>query len=265
MCRLAAYLGEELPLKTLLLEPEHSLYMQSWQPKELSYAKLNADGFGFGWYLPDGTPAAYCNQAPIWADFNLPGLGDALRAPLWLAMVRSATADYGASPLNVQPFRHGRLMFVHNGFIGDFNRGVRQAIVAELSAGVVENIRGLTDSEYLFGLLCEFAAKRSGDLEAALADTAGWCRQNLHEKPAMLNLVAADGDRLCALRFALHAEAPTLYYAEAGVTGFPAGSRLIASERLTGDGGWREVPAGHLLTLARERPAALRPLDQTGD
>ncbi len=261
MCRLAAYLGEELPLKTLLLEPEHSLYVQSWQPKELSYAKLNADGFGFGWYLPDGTPAAYCNQAPIWTDPNLESLGDALHAPLWLAMVRSATANYGLSPFNVQPFRRGRLMFVHNGFIGDFNKGVRHAIAAELDADILENIRGLTDSEYLFGLLCQFAAKRSGDLAAALADTVEWCRKSLSDKPALLNAVVTDGDQLCALRLALNAEAPTLYCAENSADGFPAGSRLIASERLTRDGDWREVPAGYLLTLKRGQPAVQVALD----
>ena len=265
MCRLAAYLGEELPLRKLLLEPEHSLYVQSWQPKELNYAKLNADGFGFGWYLPGGTPAIYCNQAPIWTDPNLKSLGDALHAPLWLAMVRSATSDYGSSPFNVQPFKHDRLMFVHNGFIRHFNQGVRQAITAELSADTLENIHGLTDSEYLFGLLCESVAKQSGNLEAALADTAGWCRRALGNKPAMLNIIVTNGDRLCALRFALRAEAPTLYYADAGVTGFPAGSQLIASERLNHDRGWRTVPDRHLLTLSRGQPAVLHPLDKAGD
>ncbi len=261
MCRLAAYLGEKLPLKTFLLEPEHSLYVQSWQPKELSYAKLNADGFGFGWYLPDGAPAAYRNQAPIWTDANLKSLGDALHAPLWLAMVRSATAEYDPSPFNVQPFRHDRLMFVHNGFIRDFNKGVRHAIAAELSADVLENIHGPTDSEYLFGLLCRFASKHPGNLETALADTAGWCRQNLPDRPAMLNVIVTDGDQFCALRLALNAEAPTLYYTDDGPPGFPADSRLIVSERLTGDGDWREVPAGHLLTIKRGQRAALKPLD----
>lgn len=161
-----------MPLKTLLLEPEHSLYMQSWQPKELSYAKLNADGFGFGWYLPNGMPAVYRNQAPIWNDVNLEDLGATLCAPLWLAMVRSATADYGSSPFNAQPFRYGRLMFMHNGFIRDFNKGIRHTIAAALSENVLENVRGLTDSEYLFGLLCEFSKKQHGNPEAALVDLA---------------------------------------------------------------------------------------------
>lgn len=260
MCRLAAYLGETLALKTLLLEPNHSLYVQSWQPKELRYAKLNADGFGFGWYLPDGTAAAYRNQAPIWNDPNLENLGAALHAPLWLAIVRSATADYGASQANVQPFRYARLMFVHNGYIEDFNRHARHAIAAELEPEILENVRGLTDSEYLFGLVCRFAAQRDGNLEAALADAADWCRRNLLDKAALLNVIITDGEQICALRFALHAEAPTLYYTRAAPPGFPADSQLIASERLTDGGDWREVPAGQLLTLRRGQAAALKPL-----
>ena len=260
MCRLAAYVGEKLPLKTLLLEPEHSLYIQSWQPKELSYAKLNADGFGFGWYLPDGTPATYRSQMPIWNDINLKDLGNTLHAPLWMAMVRSATANYGSSPLNVQPFRYGHLMFIHNGFIHHFNKGVRHMITAELSDDVLENIQGLTDSEYLFGLLCEFTKKHCGDLEAALAETAGWCRRNLSDKPAMLNVAVTDGQQVSALRFALNAEAPTLYFTPDNPPGFPAGSQLLASERLTGDD-WQKVPANHLLTLRHGQAATLKPLD----
>ena len=45
MCRLLAYLGEPIPLEELIFKPEHSLVVQSYQPKELEFALLNADGF----------------------------------------------------------------------------------------------------------------------------------------------------------------------------------------------------------------------------
>ena len=261
MCRLAAYLGEKLPLKTLLLEPEHSLYVQSWQPKELNYAKINADGFGFGWYLPDGTAVAYRNQAPIWNDSNLDTLSKTLHSPLWLAMVRSATADYGNFPLNIQPFKYGDLLFVHNGFIKDFNKGVRHAIMDELAADILDNIHGLTDSEYLFALLCQFTKTQSGHLEAALADTAEWCRQNLANRVGMFNIAVTDGNKICALRLALNEKAPTFYYNENKLSGFPENSQLIASEKLTNDADWHEIPIGHLLTLELKQVAKLTPLD----
>ena len=49
MCRLAAYLGPEIPLRSFLLDFPHSLYQQSWDPKELTEARLNADGYGVAW------------------------------------------------------------------------------------------------------------------------------------------------------------------------------------------------------------------------
>ena len=266
MCRLAAYLGEKLPLKTLLFEPEHSLYVQSWQPKELDYAKLNADGFGFGWYLRDGTPATYQNHIPIWGDSNLPDLAKTLHAPLWLSMVRSATASDGASPLNVQPFKYKRLMFVHNGFIKDFNRGVRHAMLAELSADLTDNIRGLTDSEHMFALLCHFSEKHHGDLTAALVECVHWCQKNLAHTVTMLNVIISDGKQISALRYALNTTAPSLYCSGHGssehqLPNFPTGAQLIASERLTDDDAcWRRVPESTLLTLERGRAAILQTL-----
>ena len=56
MCRLAAYLGPSLPLNQFLLDPPHSLVHQSWSPREMYYAKMNADGYGFGWYLYGDNP-----------------------------------------------------------------------------------------------------------------------------------------------------------------------------------------------------------------
>ena len=50
MCRLAAYIGPTLRLEELLLKPEHSLVKQSWAPREMMEARLNADGYGFGWF-----------------------------------------------------------------------------------------------------------------------------------------------------------------------------------------------------------------------
>ena len=253
---MTAYIGRDLSLKKLLLDPKYSLYTQSWQPRELSYAKLNADGFGFGWYPPNRNPAAYRSQVPIWTDNNLKDLSETLHAPLWLAMVRSATKDYQASPLNVQPFRYKHLLFLHNGFVKPFNHEIRLTISGELTPEILDNIQGLTDSEYLFALLCRFAAKRPGNLGEALAELAGWCMQNLDDRQVMLNVIASDGKQVCALRFALNADAPTLYHGNGKICGFPEDSQLIASEPLTDDD-WRKLSPGHLLTLAHGKTALL--------
>ena len=60
MCRLAAYKGPELLLRDLFHEGPHSLYQQAWNSQEMQGTTLNADGFGFGWHLPDGEAATFC-------------------------------------------------------------------------------------------------------------------------------------------------------------------------------------------------------------
>jgi glutamine amidotransferase len=91
MCRIAAYLGDPVPLGRFLLDPPHSLQVQGWAPQELKYAKLNADGYGFAWYDTEGQPAVYVNPGPIWSDPNLQHLARTLVSDLWIASVRSAT------------------------------------------------------------------------------------------------------------------------------------------------------------------------------
>lgn len=43
MCRLLAYLGSPISLEHLLYKPEHSLIVQSYQPREMTSGVVNAD------------------------------------------------------------------------------------------------------------------------------------------------------------------------------------------------------------------------------
>jgi len=256
MCRLAAYLGQPLSLKAFLLEPEHSLYLQSWQPQELTYAKLNADGFGFGWYLDDGRPAVYRNPAPIWADANLGGLAESLRRGLWLAMVRSATPGYANGLHNTQPFHDESLLFLHNGFIENFRGDLRKALLAALDDDIEAAVRGLTDSEYLFALLRQMRRDHpGGGVGDALRRTVAWLGERVGERCAMLNLIVGDGGALYSVRCAFNETAPSLYWLCDGAR------RFIASERLTpANGGWDAVPENRLLVVARDGEPALSAL-----
>ena len=94
MCRMTAYLGEsEIQLSSLVLEPEHSLLVQSYAPKEMMSGVVNADGFGTGWYAPevDEEPAVYRSVAPIWADRSFASIAPKVRSSTVFAAVRSAT------------------------------------------------------------------------------------------------------------------------------------------------------------------------------
>jgi glutamine amidotransferase len=51
MCRMVGYLGgPPVSLSSVVLEPEHSLHVQSYAPTEMASGVVNADGFG--WYAP---------------------------------------------------------------------------------------------------------------------------------------------------------------------------------------------------------------------
>lgn len=247
MCRLAAYLGEPIALETLLLKPAHSLFEQSWMPRELSYAKLNADGFGFGWYAREGEPLAYRQTMPIWADSNLPALASVLRAPLWLAMVRSATADYGVNSDNSQPFVFGGRMFMHNGFVKRFNERMRRDLLAQLDEETLASLRGHTDSEHLCALIHHFAAQ--SDPLNALRETATWCAQY---DTAMLNFIVSDGDAIYVMRHAVDEKPPTLYYVApktAQNANALAGGITVASECFDDDADWQTFPEHHIAVV----------------
>lgn len=246
MCRLAAYSGPPLMLKRLLFDPEHSLMKQSWAPKEMREAALNADGFGFGWYTADGDPAVYSSIFPIWNDRNLEGLGRALNARLWLANVRSATPGQGLGHTNTQPFAAGRVLFQHNGYIAGFRDHRREAFHRFLRPAIQAGIQGHTDSEYLFAVLRQCLEDVSGDVQAALLRTVETLPPLLDGHAALFNVVLCDGNLLLACRQAFNGgECPTLYFSDAHPA-FPR-ALVIASERFDDSETWRAMEPHSLI------------------
>jgi glutamine amidotransferase len=256
MCRLAAYLGPEVTLQQFLLDPPHSLYVQSWAPKELRYAKLNADGFGFAWYGPDDLPHCYVNAMPIWSDVNLTGLATSMGSDLWVASVRSATSGYATGVANTQPFADGELVFTHNGYIGEFARSMRTRLLDHLDTDVAGEIRGNTDSEHLFALLRHLLLDEDRSIETALAEAFALIERWSSRQESLLNLILSDGERLYAARHAIEHDCPSLYYSTDDEA-FPDGAQLVSSEPLTEGGFWQPVPEHHLLVLDAEAPPEL--------
>lgn len=157
MCRLAGYLGPAAPLSSLLMDPPHSLLVQSYRPRELREALVNADGVGVAWYPENGDvqPVRYRSTLPIWSDQNLAELAPRIRSNLILGAVRSATPGIGVSLANTQPFVHGRLSFFHNGYLEDFPHNFMRPIRNELSDDLYAGLEGTSDSEHLFALLLQ--------------------------------------------------------------------------------------------------------------
>ncbi|MDH5392990.1 MAG: ergothioneine biosynthesis protein EgtC [Gammaproteobacteria bacterium] len=247
MCRLAAYLGPETSLHHIVFDTNHSLEKQAWQPKELREAKLNVDGFGFGWFNENGQLARYRQTLPIWGDANLRDFCHSLQRPLWLCYIRSATPGLGTSLTNTQPFSYQSWQFLHNGYINNFSLDIRSRIRHFLPHSLESLIDGNTDSEYLFVLILHFF-QQSNDMPGAIREAFKQLKKWLEKERALLNIILSDGDQIIASSYAINGESPSLYYGK-DIEGFPKESQLLVSEKLNDDEHWQAIPAGSLIRL----------------
>ena len=215
----------------------------------------NGDGFGLGWYGAGEGPGVYHSIAPAWSDANLRELAAHVESPLFLVHVRAAIG----SPIqqtNCHPFRHGRWLFVHNGYVGDF-RAIRRdllwAIDPELFAGIV----GSTDTEVVFRLALTFGLEE--DPIRALERTVGLIEataSDLGVAPMVQGTFGvSDGSSLWATRYATEGRARSLFasadvdslhelYPEKKMwfTQATSADRLIASEPFSDlPGVWHEI------------------------
>jgi predicted glutamine amidotransferase len=215
----------------------------------------NGDGFGLGWYGGGEGPAVYRSVAPAWGNANLRELAAHVESPMFLAHVRAAIG----SPIqetNCHPFRHGRWLFVHNGYVGDFHiirRDLMWAIDPELFAGMV----GSTDTEVVFRLALTFGLEE--DPIRALERTVRMIGTTATERgvaPMVQGTFGvSDGSSLWAVRYATEGRARSLF-ASADVDSLhllyrekkmwfataTSGDRLIASEPFSDlPGVWHEI------------------------
>ncbi len=261
MCRLLGYLGPPILLESVLCEPEHSLIVQSYQPREMTAGLLNADGFGVGWYHAqrEANPFTYKNILPIWNDINLPNLSRYIESPCVLACIRSATAGQAVDLSNCQPFERDRLLFVHNGSIKNFRQTLYRPLRSQLSDAAYQSIQGSTDSEHIFALVVNELIKvpnlpLATALENALkiltalatAFDTSTAALDAGEIQFSANIILSDGHQLVASRFAWGMALPSLYWLQDDDR-FPQ-SILIASEPFFA-GSWQSFPAQSILCV----------------
>lgn len=261
MCRIVAYLGNNaVSLSSVVLEREHSLLVQSYAPREMMSGVVNADGFGCGWYVPevDGEPAVYRSDAPIWADRSFASIAPKTPSAAILAAVRSATPGLPAEESGVPPFASGPYLFAHNGAIKDFRHTAMRPLRDALSDESYSGLLGATDSETVFALLLDklrASEAPPGDADA-LAEAVADALRKVSEVcagpgvHAALNVGVTDGEALVFARCSTEGPGNSLYMLEDGGP-FP-NALVVASEKLDGDPGWREVPDRCLLVADRE-------------
>ncbi|CAN5492660.1 ergothioneine biosynthesis protein EgtC [soil metagenome] len=223
MCRHLAYLGSPRTLSSLVVEPEHALYAQSWAPRRQRHGTVNVDGFCVGWYVDRVAPVRYRRAQPIWTDASFASLAPTVSASCVFAAVRSATAGTSADESAAAPFTHDRWLFSHNGRLHDWDTarkalGPRAADVPDTRVGV--------DSALLFGLA--LSRWQSG---APLAEgLAGAARDVLAHGGGRLTMLASDGTSVAGVVVGEPMHVLTT----------PTGTAL-ASEPDDDDPGWREL------------------------
>jgi predicted glutamine amidotransferase len=262
VCRWVAYRGSPIAPKELLHDPERSLIEQSRRHAP-NMDIPNGDGTGLGWYDRRAEPALFRSITPAWGDENLLEVATEIRTPLFLAHVRAGTGT-PVQQTNCHPFRYRNWLFVHNGYVADYEK-VRRDLLLAVHPDLFPNVAGSTDSERLFHLALTFGLE--DDPIGGLARMAGFVEATAAEAgvrdPALqMTIGASDGARLYVARYASGGQANTLFVSEdAGSVRmlYPESERslhfgddttVVVSEPLTRlPGLWREVPAGTAMVI----------------
>src|SRR6201988_2061653 len=116
MCRHLGWLGREVSVSSLVLDPPHGLRVQSYAPRRQKHCLLNADGWGVG-FLDEGPPRRWSSVAPLWGDVSFASVAPALRSRCVVAAVRSATVGMPIEVSATAPFTDGRWLLSHNGVV----------------------------------------------------------------------------------------------------------------------------------------------------
>ncbi|MFI1164590.1 ergothioneine biosynthesis protein EgtC [Streptomyces sp. NPDC020801] len=238
MCRHLAYLGPAEPLGRLLVEPPHSLYRQSWAPRQQRYGTVNADGFGVGWYAEgDPAPARYRRAGPIWADLSFADLARVVRSTALLAAVRDATLSGADAEAAAAPFAADGRLFSHNGAVTGWP-GSLAAVSRTLPPLDLLSLEARTDSALVWALV--LARLRAGDEAGqALADTV--LEVAAAAPGSRLNLLLTDGETITATAWG-----DTMWYLAE-----PGRRTVVASEPYDDDPHWLQVPDRTLLAATR--------------
>jgi gamma-glutamyl hercynylcysteine S-oxide hydrolase len=236
MCRHLAHVGPSpVTVASAVTEPPHSLLVQAYAPADMrGGGTVNADGFGVGWYAPDGSPHSYRAPVPMWTDASFLDLATTIESSAFVAAVRSATVGMPVSVGACAPFRDGHRIFSHNGVVRGWP-GSLADLAGELDTETLMTLDAPTDSAVLWALVRRHLDAGKDPVDAVL-------------DVVTRTLAVAPGSRLNLLLLTADpadpADQPTLVatavdHALSYRSG-PDGT-TIASEPLDDDPGWTPV------------------------
>ena len=254
MCRWLAYTGSPILVQEALYTPAHSLIDQSLHSR-LGAETTNGDGFGIGWYDAEPTPGVFRSIEPAWNDANLSEVAGHVRSHLFFAHIRAAIGS-AVQQTNCHPFRHGRWLFMHNGFIDGFAT-IKRDLVLAVDEALYPDIKGQTDTEVLFHLALTFGLE--DDPPDAVARAIGLVELSGERRgvkyPFQGTIATSDGERLWVFRYSSEGRSRSLFFsrdvrtlralysAREILQQLSDDARLVVSEPI-GDlhGAWHEMP-----------------------
>lgn len=283
MCRFLFYVGNPIHLSSLITEPEHSLIRQSFKSEQRK-EPLNGDGFGVAWYAPEALPdaAVFRSMTPAWSNQNLLCLSKAIKSSCVLAHVRAASVGTSVNESNTHPFVHGPYSFMHNGSVADFWQH-RRELLNLLDDEHYQLVRGVTDTECLFAHILQEIGQQSAvtaehmahALESSTARLLGELERVGENKTSRINAVLSNGKEAVACRYTTASDQPaeSLYLHTGAIYTCRSGtpklieartheqSVIVASEPLTREGTWQEVPNNSLVMVDAGRTISVRPIN----
>ena len=222
MCRHLAWLGAPRTVAALVLEPEHGLLRQSYQPRRQRHGLMNADGWGVGMFVPGHPePVRWRSSRPLWSDASFASVAPVLSSGCVLAAVRSATPGMPTDESAASPFTDGRWLLSHNGRVD------REVLPARAEA------ESVCDSALLAAhVLAQMVPSGPDQLAKVVIEVAQL------DPAARLSLLLTDGRSILA----------TTWGDELSYLVEPDGV-VVASEPYDDDPRWIDVPYRHLLEV----------------
>jgi len=262
---LLAYHGPPVSVVDAILTQQHSLIEQAYAPTEMVTGRVNADGFGFGWYAEgQGLPGTYHRMTPIWSDMDLARFGRVVSTRCLFAALRNATPGFHLDLQSIAPFTSGPLLFMLDGALQGFARRFRHELRAMVPESIRATIAGPTDTETVFGLIRSRltpdaplpADQAAGALQGAMAATIVDVMDIAREKQlqASMNMGITDGQVMVFCRLSRGIQANSLYYAER------AGGVWVVSEGLDEKKDWVTVEEDHWVIVGADGSVVTQPI-----
>jgi predicted glutamine amidotransferase len=250
----------------LLVRSRYSLRVQSRASRFKITGPFNEDGYGVGWFNDDPAPRTFVGTEPAWDSTELQRVTPAIRSGCWFGHVRAASPGMEASCENAHPFSRRGILWMHNGLVADFWR-MRERMLQYMDETEREAIRGNTDSEVCFALFLSLLPRYDGNPVRTMRKLFDLIPQWQHDLavggPSYLNFAATNGNWMVLSRYVTERDIPSVslfiaedvYYDETGASihlmndGDGGTCVIVASEPLTEDTCWKEIPPQTLLSI----------------